>query len=177
MGRIKGAPSCSSCSFCFTCDDEKKSPNYWCYCYELGDSEIKYAWCSSCKRFLPISEFRKNSSRKSGVRSSCKSCDKIRDNSINGRYKSYKRNARQRGIKFEITKEDFAKIIVKRCKYCGDYGAPYNGIDRVDNNQGYTLQNCVPCCEWCNKIKMSHTVEDMVNHINKMHDCLIKEER
>ena len=28
-----------------------------------------------------------------------------------------------------------------------------NGIDRKSNQKGYTPQNCVPCCEICNKAK------------------------
>ncbi len=29
----------------------------------------------------------------------------------------------------------------------------YNGIDRLDNALGYTLDNCVPCCKRCNQAK------------------------
>jgi 5-methylcytosine-specific restriction endonuclease McrA len=29
----------------------------------------------------------------------------------------------------------------------------YSGIDRKDNEKGYTEENCVPCCKRCNGIK------------------------
>ena len=130
--------------------------------------EIETAWCSSCKKYLPVCNFRKNSRRKNGLSSSCRDCERIRENSESGKYKSYRRNARQRGIEFAITKEYFIKLIESRCVYCGDYGNPFNGVDRVDNNKGYAIGNCVPCCEWCNKIKMNHTRKEMIDHIVKM---------
>jgi hypothetical protein len=33
----------------------------------------------------------------------------------------------------------------------------YNGIDRVDNEKGYLVENCVPCCFTCNSLKKSVT--------------------
>lgn len=37
------------------------------------------------------------------------------------------------------------------CHYCGIYGSV--GLDRVDNLQGYSVVNVVPCCVLCNFIK------------------------
>lgn len=135
--------------------------------------EIKNVWCSTCKKYLPSSEFRKNSLRKSGFGSSCKECERKRENSVSGRYKSYRRNARQRGIRFDITKDEFIVLISGKCHYCGTHGSPYVGIDRVNNEEGYLIQNCVPCCEWCNKIKMAHTESDMIEHIKKIYYHLV----
>jgi hypothetical protein len=49
----------------------------------------------------------------------------------------------------------------------------FNGIDRVDNTKGYTLENCVPCCTRCNLAKhtMSLTafkewVAEVFTHMN-----------
>jgi hypothetical protein len=38
----------------------------------------------------------------------------------------------------------------------------YNGIDRVDSNIGYTLENCVPCCEAVNRMKMDLSKEEFI---------------
>lgn len=42
-----------------------------------------------------------------------------------------------------------------------------NGIDRVDNNKGYTLDNCVPCCWECNQMKSSLNLYEWLAFIEK----------
>lgn len=138
----------------------------------MSKNDCRTAWCSTCKKFLPIVEFRKNSMRKSGVGSSCKSCERKRENSVNGKYKSYRRNAKQRGLEFSISKDEFLNLIIGECRYCGKRGEPYNGVDRVDNEKGYVAGNCVPCCEWCNKIKMNYSIEETKEHIRKMYEYM-----
>lgn len=53
------------------------------------------------------------------------------------------------------------------CYYCGDV-KNYNGIDRVDSSKGYILNNCVPCCEICNKMKLNYTVDSWILHMKKV---------
>lgn len=73
----------------------------------------------------------------------------------------YISTCRRKNIFFELTAEEFNKLIVKNCAYCGREpsntnmrcGIKYNGLDRIDNNKGYTLKNVVPCCSLCNRIK------------------------
>ena len=36
----------------------------------------------------------------------------------------------------------------------------YNGIDRINNSKGYTIDNCVPCCFMCNYSKNNHSLSD-----------------
>ena len=36
----------------------------------------------------------------------------------------------------------------------------FNGIDRKNNNLGYTYDNCVTACTTCNKAKNSMTIEE-----------------
>ncbi len=81
-------------------------------------------------------------------------------------YDSYKRGAEKRNYIFEISKEEFIKLASDNCHYCNrlpeqkSYNKPktdyiiYNGLDRVDNNLGYTLDNTVTCCMHCNRAKM-----------------------
>lgn len=38
------------------------------------------------------------------------------------------------------------------CYYCKRSDKDM-GVDRVDNNQGYTEENCVSCCAMCNRMK------------------------
>src|SRR5207237_7336925 len=77
----------------------------------------------------------------------------------------YKKNAAIRNIPFYLTDEEACELFAGECAYCGralsncrisdrSHGEfRYNGIDRVDNNKGYTSDNCVSfCCDcyWLN---------------------------
>lgn len=44
----------------------------------------------------------------------------------------------------------------------------YNGIDRVNNDIGYLIENCVSCCKVCNFMKRSMSKNDFINHVNKI---------
>jgi len=45
-------------------------------------------------------------------------------------------------------------LVTKECYYCGYYNkSEAIGIDRINNTLHYTKENCVPCCETCNRIK------------------------
>ncbi len=95
---------------------------------------------------------------------------------------TYRRNAKIRNYEFCLTKEQFAHIVVKNCYYCGSgvsqvyrYSTPkkseafhYNGVDRMDNTKGYTLENSVPCCGICNKAKGSLPLEDFQKWVNRL---------
>lgn len=81
--------------------------------------------------------------------------------------RSYKNHAREKNIDFILDKTIFKKLTSSKCYYCGNLPSLikksrtksnlnnyiYNGIDRMDNNLGYNLNNCVPCCEFCNRAK------------------------
>ena len=71
------------------------------------------------------------------------------------RFFRLKRNAKDRGKKFDLTIEEFCKIRTyknEHCFYCGTSQDPFS-IERVDNAKGYSVQNCVVACWRCNKMK------------------------
>lgn len=83
----------------------------------------------------------------------------------NATLRIYKKSAEKRKIPWELSEETVLKLFSQNCFYCG---APpmncadkknsrgafiYNGIDRKDNNLGYTIENCVSCCGICNRAK------------------------
>jgi hypothetical protein len=41
----------------------------------------------------------------------------------------------------------------------------YNGIDRIDSNLGYEINNCIPCCGTCNYMKNTMTPKDFLKKI------------
>lgn len=65
---------------------------------------------------------------------------------------------------FELTKDQYDTLREDECTYCGRESADghTNGIDRVNNDNGYTFDNCVSCCGDCNYAKGSSTVEDFI---------------
>lgn len=92
---------------------------------------------------------------------------------------SYKQSAKKRNLVFELSLEEFKNITKQNCHYCGSIGTPFaencnkksnglyigNGIDRKDNSLGYILENCLPCCTWCNQMKLNKTYEEFVTQI------------
>lgn len=81
----------------------------------------------------------------------------------------YKRNAKKRNLEWSITLEQFDKLIFSNCYYCGDEPRVhelkrktliYNGLDRVDNNKGYIIDNVVACCTICNMMKYTLSLDD-----------------
>lgn len=85
----------------------------------------------------------------------------------------YRRDAARRGLRFDLTEDEFYEICVQPCFYCGEQSSRafkpngahgefiYTGVDRLDNEVGYTKENCVPSCRQCNSLKNAIT-KDMV---------------
>ena len=100
--------------------------------------------------------------------------------SLNQLINSYKTGAKKRHLSFSLSRQEFRLIVTGACFYCGKFPDKfhgtdayngkfnYTGIDRVDNSRGYTLDNCVPCCESCNHRKGGITI----GMVNKIHDFL-----
>lgn len=91
--------------------------------------------------------------------------------SLNGQYHNYKTCAVKRKIEFTLSQEDCMKFYNTKCIYCGDT-IKGMGIDRVDSNAGYTIQNSVPCCSICNFMKHILTKDEFIIHIKKIHNHL-----
>jgi hypothetical protein len=87
-------------------------------------------------------------------------------NNINLQYGVYSRCAGDKNLDFEISQEEFNKIATEPCHYCDiiqERG--FNGIDRLDSNAGYVLDNCVSCCKTCNYMKCSLPVDVFLKRI------------
>ena len=113
------------------------------------------------------------------------------ETSWNTRWKSHKHNASVRTGN-EIVKEYFIEICSMDCFYCNLSPQPWNpyiqkdgipssngnkmskdnldrswintnGIDRVDNEKGYLLNNSVPCCWGCNSMKINKSLYEWLD--------------
>lgn len=101
-------------------------------------------------------------------------------------YHHYKKHAEDKNRNFDLTLDQFYEIIKKDCHYCGSkpkinsiysekYGKnkipePFNGVDRIDSSLGYSVNNCLPCCEKCNKMKLVYETNDFLNHIKQIYE-------
>ena len=115
----------------------------------------------------------------------CSTCKELKskDSPILTLYNNYKNNAIYRGYNFELSFNKFKELISHRCYYCGiepkqflkkkgaKFGVIYNGIDRMNNFESYTIENSVSCCKFCNLGKNRFTKEEFMNwiqHIKKI---------
>lgn len=89
--------------------------------------------------------------------------------------------AKKRNIEFSLAPADIRLLTQQDCYYCGANPAQvmkspggngdfvYNGLDRVDNDKGYTLDNVVPCCGQCNLSKRSLSVSEFKEWVDRIH--------
>jgi hypothetical protein len=82
-----------------------------------------------------------------------------------GKFSQYKNNANQRGIPFLMEFQQFEGLWGKPCFYCGAEIKTI-GLDRIDNNGPYHIDNVVPCCWSCNKSKGALPLEEWLERRN-----------
>lgn len=88
------------------------------------------------------------------------------DSNLPAKYKSYLMRANKKQFEFELTVDEFNIFTSQPCVYCGSLSKI--GIDRVNNNQGYTKDNIQPCCTMCNMMKYTYSKEEFINHIKRI---------
>ena len=100
----------------------------------------------------------------------------LEEASYRAKVSNFKAQAKQRKIEWDLSIEQTIKLMKENCYYCGSIPINYydlarnkqnaykilkigqcviyyNGIDRIDNTQGYFKDNCVSCCKICNCAK------------------------
>lgn len=98
--------------------------------------------------------------------------------------------AKKKNISANITLDDYKHICKQSCYYCGEppklesvYKNKYSkteyeyrqGVDRIDPNKGYTLDNVLPCCKFCNIAKSDLTLEQFIIKIKQVYRFIKKE--
>jgi hypothetical protein len=89
----------------------------------------------------------------------------IKNNPVKHSYWYLKSNSKRRKIHFDLSFEDYIKIRLQPCFYCGKQPLSHNQgwLDRINNDLGYILTNVLPCCGPCNKHRyIGWTVEEMI---------------
>jgi hypothetical protein len=104
-------------------------------------------------------------------------------------YLSYKAGAKNRGFEFKLNEDEFKKITSSKCFYCGclpnrvkkngtNYGEyNFNGIDRIDSDKGYTIDNCIPCCTTCNFMKRKMPMQEFLSCIIQIYNHLFSDKK
>lgn len=113
-----------------------------------------------------------------------KETNQDRNDNIEYHYTTYKRSAQDKRLDFTIPEEDFMTMVKNPCYYCGILQEKgFNGIDRLDSTQYYTIENCVSCCEMCNMMKGSagpnifvHRVEHILTNLQIVQGKLYPED-
>lgn len=102
--------------------------------------------------------------------------------------KDYKRNAKKRGLAWELSDSIAKSIVTQNCFYCGEQpknkstagnkSTPflYNGIDRINSNIGYVMYNCLPCCFDCNRAKSDKSIDEFKVWLTRIYNHTFKKD-
>jgi hypothetical protein len=89
---------------------------------------------------------------------------------------------RIKGKKYDLTDDQFHILITSNCHYCNaspsnimkdvknknNVPFVYNGVDRVNNELGYSISNSVSCCKRCNIAKNDMSYSDFIDLCKKI---------
>lgn len=92
--------------------------------------------------------------------------------------------SRQEGFDCTLTTEQVRALISQNCTYCGieppskilnnvKGSFKRHGIDRIDSNKGYTLENSTACCFQCNVAKLDHSLEEFKSWVSRVYKHLV----
>jgi len=110
-------------------------------------------------------------------------CDRPKGSSgLTHLFEAQKRSAKARGHAWKLSVEEFGALVREDCFYCfappeiqerdvRQWGAfVRNGVDRVENEIGYVVSNCVPCCPICNFGKRNKTLLAFARHHQRIRE-------
>ncbi len=85
-------------------------------------------------------------------------------------WRGIQRNAYIRKLLFLLTQQDFERLVSQACYYCGFYSSIRSvSIDRIDNNKGYILSNCISSCRECNMMKGGQHPIEFLSKVEAIH--------
>lgn len=68
-------------------------------------------------------------------------------------FNSYRTRAEKKALDFTITEQFYNEVVAELCTYCTRRPPFGCGMDRIDNDLGYTEENITPACGECNYMK------------------------
>jgi len=141
-------------------------------CGKSNDRSIVWECLCDCGNTAKITS-------KSLMSQGTKSCGCLRriekgEANFNKLYRGYKGYSKRRNRLFELSVDDFRKLVTDNCFYCGTKPKQksyrqfsngtflFNGIDRIDNAKGYVKGNVKTCCFICNRAKGNMEYEEFL---------------
>jgi hypothetical protein len=160
-----------SCETCLKTEREKGSERYGKRKTLIKQTELQNTLIRSCIKCTKDFEAFKTKFNKDSIH--CLECaakqnaqDKKREDrqrnymkehlkNLENHYRNYIVSSLKRGYgDFQLNFEEFQTLVTSPCHYCKNINnEEANGIDRVNNDLGYIMDNCVPACWKCNKMK------------------------
>lgn len=123
-------------------------------------------------------EKRKESLKKYNNSNKAKETHKNYHKTFKGRYAYLLHSLKRYGKIYEctLTLENYCNLIKEqKCHYCDGpifMSAYATGLDRIDNKLGYHLDNVLPCCGECNKLRGDRLsvdeTKEIVNLLKKL---------
>ncbi len=103
----------------------------------------------------------------------------ISENSGSSKYKLCISSAKKRGYEFNLDEYNFNTIKSNPCYLCGKTNTQshQNGIDRIDNNIGYTLLNSRACCKTCNYMKINYSLYEFLTTLLNIYQNHFKDDK
>ena len=58
---------------------------------------------------------------------------------------------------------------IKNGKKLSETVVKANGLDRIDSSKGYSSENTVPCCKYCNTAKNTMSVNEFMEWVKRIY--------
>lgn len=92
----------------------------------------------------------------------CKSCTQVYRSTSRSIFNRIKNQAKSRDLKFGLTEGQVGQLMAESC-FISNCSKKVTGLDRVDNSEGYTIDNVRPSCLDHNKIKLDRSDQETYN--------------
>lgn len=156
-------------------DNTRNRNHTWKTMCDCGVEKITNSYCLKYEKTKSCGCFQKEQF--------LKKCNIYTKNiALNALVYEYKTGAKKRNLVCDLTHEEFETLFAQKCYYCNSepfcvkksnkHSIIYNGVDRVNNNDGYTINNVVSCCKYCNVAKHDTTFEDFLSWVKRLSDTL-----
>jgi len=159
-------------------DAKKRRHDMWfCKC-DCGNSHIVRGNVLICGKTQSCGCLLKENYQKLSIKTAFRNKKAVGIAAFNDVYNAYKQRAKKFQFDFLLSIEEFKQYILQTCYYCGreprtihpslarihkrktNGSITYNGLDRINSDLGYTLDNIVTCCEICNKAKRDLSLQE-----------------